>query len=127
WTRKLSGLKSGERLRLENGLLYQGPARDFVDLTLFVSRDTEGSLELARLFAERANSLELKDAAAALQIDGSAPWVTAVGASAALARMAYDLLLGVGGKSIGLYRTSFLDRERFGIGRHPVEGLYRAQ
>ena len=31
------------------------------------------------------------------------------------------------GKEIGLYRTSFLAFERFGVGRQPAEGLRQAQ
>jgi len=38
-----------------------------------------------------------------------------------------DLILGVENKAIGLYRTSFLSSEDFGIGRHPATKLYRAQ
>lgn len=130
WTQPYSDIKDGERLPLDNGLLYLGPVHDFVDITLFVSRDTAGSLSLAKLFAERANSPEFQSAAGALLITAgavAAPWVTAVGASAVLARMAYELVLRVAGTSIGLYRTSFLRRERFGVGQHPTEGLYRAQ
>jgi Caspase domain len=130
WTQKFTGIRDGERLALDNGLLFHGPVVDFVDLTLFVSRDTEGSVALAKLFAERATSPEFKDAAGALLIAAGAvavPWVAAVGASAVLSRMAYELVLGVAGRSIGLYRTSFLAHEQFGVGRHPHEGLYRAQ
>jgi hypothetical protein len=31
---------------------------------------------------------------------------------------AYQLLTGVVGRSVGLYRTSLLAQEQFGIGRH---------
>ena len=31
------------------------------------------------------------------------------------------------GKEIGLYRTSFLAHEQFGLGRQPAEGLREAQ
>jgi hypothetical protein len=130
WTQKYASIKSGQRLPLDNGLLFLGPVRNFIDITLFVSRDIEGSLELAKLLATRATSPEVKDATGALLTAAgavAAPWVTAVGASAVLARMAYELVLAASGTSIGLYRTSFLRRERFGIGRHPAEGLYRAQ
>jgi hypothetical protein len=91
WTQKFTGIRDGERLALDNGLLFHGPVVDFVDLTLFVSRDTQGSLALAKLFAERATSPEFKDAAGALLIAAGAigaPWVAAVGASAVLSRMA---------------------------------------
>jgi hypothetical protein len=123
-------IKSGERLPLDNALLFAGPAHDFVDLCLWVSRDTDQSLQLAELLAARAKSPEFTDAATALAIAGgaaAAPWVAAVGASAVLARIAYELLLQAAGKAIGLYRTSFLAHEHYGVGRHPVQGLYRAQ
>jgi len=130
WTQRFANIKDGQRVPLDNGLVFLGPVRDFVDITLFVSRDTAGSLELAKLFATRATSPDFQDAAGALLVAAgvvAAPWVTAVGASAVLARMAYELVLGVAGTSIGLYRTSFLRRERFGVGRHPTQQLYRAQ
>jgi caspase domain-containing protein len=130
WTQKFSGINDGERVPLDQATLFLGPARDFVDITLFVSRDTRPALDLAGLFAQRANSLEFQQAAAALLVAAGAtgsPWVAAVGASAVLARMAYELVLGVAGTSIGLYRTSFLRHEQFGVGRHPAERLYRAQ
>jgi hypothetical protein len=130
WTQKYENIKDGQRLPLENGLVFLGPVRDFVDITLFVSRDTAGSLELAKLLAARATSPDFRDAAGTLLVAAgvaAAPWVTAVGASTVLARMAYELVVGVAGASIGLYRTSFLRRERFGVGRHPAHGLYRAQ
>jgi len=131
WTQKFQRVKDGDRLPLDNGLVFHGPASDFVDICLWVSRDTEASLELSKLFTERATSAEFKEAAGALLLAAGAaalvPWVAAVGASAVLARMAYELILSVAGKSIGLYRTSFLAHEGFGAGRHPATGLYRAQ
>jgi hypothetical protein len=130
WTQKYSRITDGQRLPLEHGLVFHGPVRDFVDIALFVSRDTAGSPELAKLFAQRAASPDLADATRAL-LDtaglAALPWLAAVGASAALARAAYELVLGISGRAIGLYRTSFLGREGFGIGRHPSDGLYRAQ
>jgi hypothetical protein len=44
--------------------------------------------------------------------------VAAVSAGAVLVDTAYDLLTGVVGQSIGLYRTSLLAQEQFGVGRH---------
>jgi hypothetical protein len=130
WTERFDRITDGEQLPLRNAVLFHGPVQDFVDIALFVSRDAEPSVALAELFAREANSAELKDAATALALASgaaAAPWVAAVGASAVLARIAYRLVLGVAGTSIGMYRTSFIARERFGVGRHPVEGLYRAQ
>lgn len=130
WTRKYAGITPGQRLPLGDGLLYRGHVRDFVDLALFASRDAAGSPELSRLLAERADSPDFKNATAALLVGAdamTAPWINAVGASAVLARVAYELVLGIAGKSIGLYRTSFLRRERFGLGRHPAEQRYRTR
>jgi hypothetical protein len=130
WTATFDRITDGEQLPLRNAILFHGPVHDFVDIALFVSRDAEPSLALAQLFEREANSPELKDAATALALTAgaaAAPWVAAVGASAVLARIAYRLVLGVAGTSIGMYRTSFIAREQFGVGRHPTEGLYRAQ
>jgi hypothetical protein len=128
-TMRFPRIKDGERLPLDRALLYHGPVREFVDLCLWVSRDTTDSRALADLFRDKATSPELKDATSALLSAAglATPWITAVGASAVLARIAYDLILGVAGKTIGLYRTSFLAGEGFGVGRHPAESLYRAQ
>jgi len=129
-TMQFKGIKSGERLPIEHPLLFVGPVRDFVDICLWVSRDTGEDLQLADLLAKHANSNEFQDAATALMIGAGgvgAPWVTAVGASAVLARIAYELILKAAGKTIGLYRTAYLAHERFGVGRHPAVGLYRAQ
>jgi Caspase domain len=131
WTQRFPRVGDGERLALDTPQLFHGPACDFVDIYLWVSRDTEGSPELAKLLAQRATSDERRDAVGALLVGAGAtapvPSVTAVGASVVLARIAYELLLGATGKSIGLYRTSFLAHEQFGAGRHPATGLHRAQ
>jgi hypothetical protein len=128
-TMRFPRIVDGERLPLDRALLYHGPVREFVDICLWVSRDTADSRALADLFRDQATSPELQDATAALLSAAglSTPWITAVGASAVLARMAYDLILGVTGRTIGLYRTSFLASEGFGVGRHPAEALHRAQ
>ncbi|HWO25648.1 MAG TPA: caspase family protein [Kofleriaceae bacterium] len=131
WTQRFPRVGDGERLALDNALLFEGPACDFVDICLWISRDTERSPDLAQLLAQRAASPEFRDATGSLQIGAGtaalAPWVAAVGGSAILGRIAYDLLLGATGKTIGLYRTSFLAHEQFGAGRHPKAGLHRAQ
>jgi hypothetical protein len=125
----VQGVNDGERLPLDNALLYHGPVRDFVDICLWVSRDTSGSQALGDLLASRASSAEFKDATASLLTTAgvATPWIAAVGASAVLARLAYDVIVRASATTIGLYRTSFLASEGFGVGRHPAQGLYRAQ
>ena len=53
--------------------------------------------------------------------------VGAVAAVATVVRVASELVQAAVGKEIGLYRTSFLAFERFGVGRQPAEGLRQAQ
>ncbi len=128
-TMRYEGVKDGDRLPLDHARIFHGPVRDFVDICLWVTRDTTKDRDLVELFKQHANSPQFHDAAGALFLTAgmNAPWITAVGASAVLARLAYDLILGVENKAIGLYRTSFLSSEGFGIGRHPATKLYRAQ
>jgi hypothetical protein len=128
-TMRYEGVKDGDRLPLDHARIFHGPVRDFVDICLWVTRDTTKDRDLVELFKQHANSPQFQDAAGALLVTAGmhAPWITAVGASAVLARLAYDLILGVENKAIGLYRTSFLTSERFGVGRHPATNLYRAQ
>lgn len=129
-TLRLSRVRSGDQAPIHNALLYHGPARDFIDICLWVSRDVTGSLALTELIDKRAHSPEVKDALGVLLVTAgvaAAPWVTAVGASAVLARVAYEAILAASGTSIGLYRTSFLAGEDYGVGRYPKRGRYRAQ
>jgi hypothetical protein len=53
--------------------------------------------------------------------------VAALGAGAVIINTAYQLLAKATGDSIGLYRTSLLAVEAFGVGRHPTAGVLRAQ
>jgi hypothetical protein len=129
-TLRFSRIRSGDQAPLHNALLYHGPVRDFVDICLWVSRDPGNSLSLVKLIEERAKEPDVKDALGALLVTAgvvAAPWVAAVGASAVLARVAYEAITKASGTSIGLYRTSFLASEQYGIGRYPRTGRYRAQ
>lgn len=118
----------GQHGPLDNALLYDGPVRDFLDIYLWVSSETTPGPDLSALLASRANDVAVKDALAALRASAgaTAPWVTAVGAGAVLARSSYDAIRTASGSPIGLYRTSFLAQEQYGAGRHPRQGLYRA-
>ncbi len=125
-TQPFSRIKDGDYLPLENMLLFQGEVRDFVDICVWVSRDRRQGADLTDLIASEASSSEFKDAATALLVTAgivAAPWVAAVGASAVIARSVYRVVQQASGASIGLYRTSFLANETFGIGTR----AYRAQ
>ena len=125
-------IKDGDRLPLDNLLVYHGPANGFVDLSVWVSRDDKRTLSLADLLKEQLNAAEFKDAALVLAgLAVAAPTAGAIvaglGAATTVANIAYKLLTAAIGKSIGLYRTSLLANERFGVGRHPASGTMRAQ
>jgi len=125
-TLRFKSIKDG-RPSLDSAVLWLGRVHDFVDVYLWVSPDKDRSLDLAELFQQPAVSHEVQDALTALRITPTtitAPWITAVGASAVLARAAYQRLRKAIAEVTGLYRTSFLASERFGVGRHPVEGLH---
>jgi hypothetical protein len=53
--------------------------------------------------------------------------VAALGAAASICNIGYRLLAGAVDKSIGLYRTSLLAQEGFGVGRHPASGSMQPQ
>ncbi|RZT17503.1 caspase domain-containing protein [Kribbella sp. VKM Ac-2569] len=122
-TTRFSNIRDGERLPLDNLLIYHGPAVEFLDIAVWVSRDATGSLALSDLLAEKLSSPALQ--AAGTQLAGlalvapqAAVAVAAVSAGAVLVNTAYELLSDAVGQSIGLYRTSLLAQEQFGIGRH---------
>jgi hypothetical protein len=131
-TERFSNIRDGETLPLEKMLVYHGPAVDYLDLAVWVSRDASGSLALADLMQEKLTQPDLQIAMG--QVGGvlvGAPHlamaVAAIGASAVLVNTAYHVLTGIVGNSIGLYRTSILASERFGIGRPVDQCVVRAQ
>jgi hypothetical protein len=135
-TYRFSGVLDGDRLPMDNLLLYEGPVSGFLDLAIWVSRDDAKGLDLADLFEREATGEDVKGAVAllaglALAAPQAALMAGAVGAVAVLVRAGAVLLDRATGKSIGVYRTSLLPHERFGAGdpaaRYPADGLLRAQ
>lgn len=131
-TERFSNIRDGQTLPLDKMLIYHGRAVDYLDLAVWVSRDASGSLALADLMQEK---LTLPDVQLVMGQLGSAligapqaaVAVAAIGASAVLINAAYHLLNGIVGTSIGLYRTTLLAGERYGIGRPIEERTVRAQ
>ena len=131
-TARFPKISDGDRVPLDNLLVYHGPVSHFIDMAVWVSRDQKDSLTLAEMIKAEMNSTDFKVAAAAiLALSVAAPQaalvVGAVGGAATLIQIGTRLLLQAAGKSIGLYRTSHLAFEQFGVGRHPVQGVMRAQ
>ena len=130
-------VKDGDRLPLDNLLVYEGPVGRFLDLALWVAKDDHPDQDLTDLLAIEAESSDMKAAIITLgALAVAAPQAAAVaGATAAVAtvvRTAGKLMNTLEGTSIGVYRTSLLPHECFGsksggIGRRPESGLIRAQ
>jgi hypothetical protein len=113
-------------LSLDAIQIFRGPVHNFVDIALFASSDAADRPDLAMLFNEHA--AEVREPTRMLQTaaDGEVrPWITAVGASTALVAAAHRWLAGTT-ETLGLLRTTFVTSERFGIGRNPATGSYRA-
>ena len=53
--------------------------------------------------------------------------VASVGAVAMLIRTGAKIISAIAESSIGTYPTSVLPHERFGVGRHPLDGVSKAQ
>ncbi|WP_030434609.1 caspase family protein [Actinoplanes subtropicus] len=122
-TMRFSNIRDGDRLPLERALIYHGPAADFLDIAIWVSRDTTGAQALGTLLEHKLTSpvVQLAEAQVAGLVLGAphaAAAVAVAGATAVLVNAGYELLTGVVGPSIGLYRTSLLAQEGFGVGRH---------
>jgi len=133
-TMRFKAIKDNELVPLDNALIYHGDATDFADFRVWVSRDHDDSTTLAELLKAQANSAEFKGAAVALLAittlsTVAAPMVSAVGAAATLTAIAWKVLSAALPKTIGLYQTSLLAGEGagFGKGRHPPQGMLRAQ
>ena len=131
-TTRFSGIHDGDRLPFENLLVYFGPVKHFLDIAVWVSRDQKGSLSLAEMFKTQLTSVDFKKATVtlgtlAVTSPEAAAIAAALGAGATLINIGYKLLSQAVGKSIGLYRTSLLAHERFGVGRHPKRGVMRSQ
>jgi hypothetical protein len=131
-TERFPNVRDRDRLSLSRMLVYHGPAVDYLDIGIWVSRDTADSLALADLLKRDLTGVEAQTALAQLAgLVTSAPHAAlaagAIGAGAIVMNLAYRALTHAVGTSIGLYRTSLLAGEHFGVGRHPARGLLQAQ
>ena len=134
-TLPFSNIVDGDRLPIEHPgqrVFYGHPAH-FLDVSIFVSRNTKDSDELATLIKTELSSDSWQAAAGAVLAatvvaPQAAAIVGAVAGAAILANIAYNLLKNVTSNTIGLYRSSWLQyRNRFGIGRHPEVDSFRQQ
>jgi len=131
-TARFSNVRDGDTLPLDHMLLYHGPAVDFLDIAVWVTRDRTDSLALSDLLREHLSGADFQQATAqlvgiAFMSPQTAAAVAAIEVGAVVMNVAYRLLAKFVGDSIGLYRTTLLAHENFGIGRHPVRGDLHAQ
>jgi hypothetical protein len=135
-TARFDRVRDGDRLPLDNLLLYEGPVAGFLDLAVWVARDDQRGLDLADLLAHELGRDDVKSALTAfaglaVAAPQAALGVAAIAAVATLVRTGAAVLDAAVGQSIGVYRTSLLPHEGFGAGdpaaRHPASGLLRAQ
>lgn len=126
-TFRFSGVRDGEKLPIDTGglLIYHGKTRDFLDISIVVSRDRSDSDALDAMIAGAVTSDAVTQAAQAigafaLSAGAAGLIVPALGAAGVLADVAYRLLKEVCGDSLGLYHGSWLQvRDAFGVGPHP--------
>jgi Caspase domain len=131
-TVRFPAIRDNERLPLDRLLVFHGPAAEFLDIAIWLSRDTAGSPGLSQLLDDELNAPAFGAAVMALAgIAGIGPQgaaaVVGIGAAATLVGIGSRLVAAATGKSIGLYRTSLLAAEAFGVGRHPRAGLLCSQ
>jgi len=131
WTERFPKIADNDRLPIEKLVLYHGPVREFLDIAIWVSKDSSSQPALAELLADATSNEEVRDAITSLAnlagVAGSAAAGATIGAVGTLIRAGGTLLRGAVGTSIGLYRTTLLPIDGFGPGRRPVHGLLDAQ
>ena len=132
FTERFPGVADGDLLPMDNLLMFLGDVSEFLDLAIWVNRDDSKGADLAALFERAAHAEDTKKAlvlAGALVIAAPQMVVAAatVASVATLVRVGAGLVQTAVGKDIGLYRTSFLAFEQFGLGRQPREGYRQAQ
>lgn len=129
-------VKDGDRLPLDDVVLFDGPVHRFLDVAVWVAKADQHEVELSDLLHTELHDEAVAGALTTLAgLAVAAPTAAViVGAAAAVAtvvRTAARLISAAAGTSIGVYRTSLLPHERFGAGaparRHPEQGLRTAQ
>ncbi|WP_212840422.1 caspase family protein [Catellatospora sp. IY07-71] len=131
-TERFRDIRDGQRLPLDDLQVFHGPVDGYLDVAVWVSRDDRESLALSDLLAQTLTDAELQAAMGQVgtllvAAPQAAVAIAAVGAGAVIVNAAYRLLRGAHGNSIGLYRTTLLAGENFGVGRSPGRTAVRAQ
>lgn len=132
-TIRFGNIRKGGTLPFDRMLMFHGRAEDFIDIAVWVTRDSAGAAELTDLLAGELASADGQHVVAdilgaTMPGDPNGTVATAVEAGVFVIGAAAKLLHRFGGgESIGLYRGSWLESERFGLGRHPIVGRRTVQ
>ncbi len=131
-TERFRDIRDGQRLPLEDLQIFHGAVDGYLDVAVWVSRDDRDSLALSDLLAQTLTDADLQAAMGQVgtllvAAPQAAVTIAAVGAGAVIVNAAYRLLRGAHGNSIGLYRTTLLEGDGFGVGRPAGRTAVRAQ
>jgi len=129
-TMRFSGIGDGDRLPSDESgmLLYYGYPRHFLDISIIVSRDRRDTDDLSTRLAKEMNSSVMKSAMAtilglAVAAPPAAAVTGAIAAAATIGNLARQIVEGMSGNTIGMYRGNRLAYpEKFGQGRNPSDG-----
>jgi len=129
-TFRFSRVRDGQRLGIDTGglLLFYGQPRGFLAISIAVSRDRGDTDDLAKVIAAQAASPSVGKAlsqvlALATPAGMASVIVGAIDAAAVIATAAYQVVASANGSTLGLYQTTWLqERDKLGIGRHPMQG-----
>jgi hypothetical protein len=114
-------------------LIFHGKPLYFLDIFLTVSRDVQDTEDLSTLLLKNLKSPEIHGAIAtllglAVAAPQAAVITAALGAAVVLGDFARQILERVTGKTIGLYRNSYLQfPDGFGVGTHPEDGVHKVK
>jgi hypothetical protein len=118
-------------VQVDDAVLYQGPAGSCLDLACWISADRPGVPDLAELLEKALTGQDFHASAALLTASAPAQPDAALAvaecdATALAINAAHVSLSTVDESVIGLCRATWHSGERFGVGRHPKDGLLRA-
>lgn len=134
-TFSFSGIKDGDRLPIEHPgqSIFYGHPKQFLSMAILASRDRKDSDDLSSLLKSNIKSAALQPAISALAATAgyvtpeAAVVVGAVEAAKTVSEIAYNFLKSYTGSSIGIYRTTWYQADRFGLGRQPATGSFKQQ
>jgi caspase domain-containing protein len=130
-TERFQSIGDGDCLPVDKLILFNGPVREFLDIAIWISEDTGSGPALFELFADIAGNEGVQEVIGSLAslagLAGAAAAGATIGAVGTLIRTAGKVLASAVGPSIGLYRTTLLPIEGFGLGRRPAQKLLDAE